>query len=85
MGYKRTKDCNLTNYDTSHHTVFFHPPVIMRSLHDAHEMNAYRAGHVCLSVRMIQLDNRWTDVDEIWYGRYATGDYPKIVLFNFLQ
>jgi hypothetical protein len=25
--------------------------VIMRSLHDVHEMNAYGAGYVCLSVR----------------------------------
>jgi hypothetical protein len=35
---------------------------IMHSLHDVHEMNAYGAGHVCLSVhlsvRMIQLENR---------------------------
>jgi hypothetical protein len=55
----------------------------MRSLHDVHEMNAYRARHVY--VRMIQLKDRWTDLDEIWYGRYAIGDYPKIVLYNFLQ
>jgi hypothetical protein len=27
----------------------------MHSLHDVHEMNAYRADHVCLSVRTIQL------------------------------
>jgi hypothetical protein len=54
----------------------------MRSLHDVHEMNAHRSGH--LSVRMIQLENRWTDLDEIWYGRYATGDYLKIVLLNSL-
>jgi hypothetical protein len=40
---------------------------------------------ICLSVCMIQLGNRWTDLDEIWYGCYALGAYPKIVLFNFLQ
>jgi hypothetical protein len=34
---------------------------------------------------MIQLENRLTDLDEIWYERYAIGEYPKIVLFNFLQ
>jgi hypothetical protein len=58
-----------------------------------HEMNAYRAGHVCLSVRlsvrlsirMIQFENHWTDLDELWYGRYVIGDYPKIVHYNFLQ
>jgi hypothetical protein len=33
----------------------------------------------CLSVRLIQLENRWTDLDEIWYGSYATGVYSKIV------
>jgi hypothetical protein len=58
---------------------------MMRSLHDVHEMNAHRAGHVCLSVRMIQLENRWTDLDEIWYGYYAIGDYPEIVLLSFLK
>jgi hypothetical protein len=57
----------------------------MRSLHNVHEMNANRADHVCLSVRMIQLDNLWTDLDEIWNGYYAIGIFPKIVLFNFLQ
>jgi hypothetical protein len=37
----------------------------MRSLLDVHEINGYRAGHVCLSVLMIQLENRLTDLDEI--------------------
>jgi hypothetical protein len=43
--------------------------LIVRSLHDVHEMNAFWAGHVCLSVclsiPMIQLENRWTDLHEI--------------------
>jgi hypothetical protein len=38
--------------------------VIMHSLHDVHEMNMCRAEYVCLSVHMIQLGNRWTDLDE---------------------
>jgi hypothetical protein len=38
-----------------------------------------------LSVRMFQLQKRWTDLDEILYGRYAIGIYPRIVLFNLLQ
>jgi hypothetical protein len=60
--------------------------IIMRSLHDLHEMNARRAGHVCVSARLIQLKkNRWTDLDEIWYGRYAIGDYREIVLLNILH
>jgi hypothetical protein len=33
---------------------------------------------------MIQLENWWTDLDEIGYGGYAVGDTPKIVLLNFL-
>jgi hypothetical protein len=37
-----------------------------------------------LSVRMIQL-NRWTDLDEILYGRCTIEFYLKIVLFSFLQ
>jgi hypothetical protein len=49
----------------------------MHSLQDVHEMNAYRAGHVDLSVHMIQLENCWMDLDEIWYGSYTIGDYPS--------
>jgi hypothetical protein len=55
------------------------------SLHDVYEMNTNRASHVCLSVRMIQLENRWTYLDEIWFGPHVIGDYLKIVLLNFLQ
>jgi hypothetical protein len=57
----------------------------MRSMHYVHKINLYMAGYICLSVHMIQLDNRWTDLDEIWYGRYTIGIYPKIVLFNLLH
>jgi hypothetical protein len=39
------------------------------------------AGH--LSVHIIQLENHWMDLDEIWYECYDIGDYPKIVLLNF--
>jgi hypothetical protein len=39
---------------------------IMLYLHEVHEMNAYRAGSVCLSVGTC-----WTDLTDIWYGRYA--------------
>jgi hypothetical protein len=41
--------------------------------------------HVCLSACVIQLENSWTDLDEILYGLYAIGGYPKLVLFNFVQ
>jgi hypothetical protein len=59
--------------------------VIICSLHNVHEMNVYRAGH-CLSVGLHDSTrDRWTDLDEIWYGHYATADYPKFILFNFLQ
>jgi hypothetical protein len=37
----------------------------MRSLNDVHEMNAYRAAYVRLSVQMIQVENSWKDLDEI--------------------
>jgi hypothetical protein len=43
----------------------------MRSLQDVYKIKAYRADHVCLSVRMVELENRFTDLGEIWYGRYA--------------
>jgi hypothetical protein len=49
---------------------------VMCSLHDVHEMNAFRTDHVSSFVRMIQVVNRWTDLDEIWYGRYAIGIFP---------
>jgi hypothetical protein len=39
---------------------------------------------VCLSICMIQLENHWMDLDEIWYRGCASGDYPKIIHFNFL-
>lgn len=48
------------------------------------EMNANRVGHVCLSVRVIQLEKRWTYLDEIWYWYYSVREYPEIVIFNFL-
>jgi hypothetical protein len=32
-----------------------------------------------------QLKNGLTDFSEILYGHYATGDYPKWVLLNFIQ
>jgi hypothetical protein len=57
----------------------------MHYFNDVHDMNAHRGGHICPSVRMIQVENRLTNLDEIWYGRYATGANPKIVIFNFLQ
>jgi hypothetical protein len=39
--------------------------IIMRYLHDANEMNAKRAGHVCLSVRLIAWLNSRT-ARRIW-------------------
>jgi hypothetical protein len=38
-----------------------------------------------MPVRMIQLENHWTDLDEIWYGYYAIREQPLTVFFNFLQ
>jgi hypothetical protein len=62
--------------------------IIMRSLQDVYDMNAYMAGQFCLSVcpsvRMIQLENRWTDLDEVWYGLYAIGLYSKMVLAHWI-
>jgi hypothetical protein len=46
---------------------------IMSSWHDVQEMNAYRAGHVCLSIRrsvgVIQLENHSTDLDDLDFVR----------------
>jgi hypothetical protein len=32
---------------------------------------------------MTEPENRWTDSDEILYGRYAIGDYPKLELISY--
>jgi hypothetical protein len=47
----------------------------MCSLHNFHEINAYRA----MSVR-IQLENWWTDLDVMWCRHCAIGVYHKISL-----
>jgi hypothetical protein len=57
--------------------------IFVCSLRDVQEMRACRADHVCLSVYVFE--NRWTDLDEIWYGHYDIGVYSKIVLSDFLQ
>jgi hypothetical protein len=60
----------------------------MRSLHEVHEISAYSAGLVCpsvrQSVRMIELYNSWSDLDEISYGLYAIGVYSKLVLAHWM-
>jgi hypothetical protein len=57
--------------------------VVVHYLHDAHEMNAYRADHVfCLSVHMNQVKIHWMDLDHI-SCRHAIEVYPKILLFSF--
>jgi hypothetical protein len=58
----------------------------MHSLHDIREMNMHRADDVCLPICPCdQLENCWTDLDELWYGHYTIGVYPTIILFRFLQ
>jgi hypothetical protein len=34
------------------------------------------------SVNLIQLENPCTDMDEIWYGRYAIEGYPKKIYLS---
>jgi hypothetical protein len=34
---------------------------------------------------MFQLENSWTDFNEIQYGYSTIGSYPRVTLFNFLQ
>jgi hypothetical protein len=52
-------------------------------------MNAYRAADVSVhpSVRLylgiVELENSWMVLDEIWCGRYVTADYPKTVFSVF--
>lgn len=43
-------------------------------------MRAYMAQQVCQSVRMIQLENRCTSLDYVWYGRCASWDDVAIVI-----
>jgi hypothetical protein len=37
------------------------------------------------SIRMFQLENSWTEFDEIWYERYANGVHSNLVRFNLLH
>jgi hypothetical protein len=39
---------------------------------------------VCPSVCMIQLENQWVDLYQIWNGHYAIADCLKVILFNLL-
>jgi hypothetical protein len=68
---------------------YFTYQCLVLSLHDVEEMNGCKADHVCLSsclyAFLIQLQNRWTDLDYIWFGGYSTGGYRKIILINFLR
>jgi hypothetical protein len=63
--------------------------VDMCSLHNVHELYTHRAGHVLLtihlSIHMIQHENCWTNLDENWCRCYAIWDYPKTILYIFLQ
>jgi hypothetical protein len=51
-----------------------------RSLHDVPEVVSQRTGYLCLSVRMFQLQNRWTDSDAFRHGHYAIESYPNLVI-----
>jgi hypothetical protein len=42
-------------------------PIRFRSYHDVHAVNAYRAGLVCLSVGVFQLENCWVHLCQILY------------------
>jgi hypothetical protein len=57
--------------------------VVMCSLHNIQEKNAYRTVHVC--VHMFQLENLWEDFDDILNACYTTESHPKCVLLQFLQ
>jgi hypothetical protein len=56
--------------------------IFMSCLHDVH---IGLTMSVRPSVRMIQQENCWKDLDEIWYGRYAVGVCLKTLVFNFPQ
>jgi hypothetical protein len=47
--------------------------LVILYLHDVHKMKAVWSDRVsiCPSVRVFQLENRWADFDEIWYGCFA--------------
>jgi hypothetical protein len=40
-----------------------------------------RHNHLCAKITR----ECWTDFHEIWCGRYATVDFSKLTLYNFLQ
>jgi hypothetical protein len=36
-----------------------------------------------MSVRMLKLENSWTDFIVVWYEYYAPGGHPTFLPFNF--
>lgn len=49
-------------------------------------MKEYKADvSVGMSVRMFQIEDRWTDFDEIWYRHYAMLNHPNNVTFRFMR
>lgn len=59
---------------------FFGDPVLLGVLHAP-----VSAKNTLMYVCMIQLMNHWSDLDEISHECYPIWDFPKIVLFNYLQ
>jgi hypothetical protein len=57
----------------------------MRSLHDVREINSRKAALLSLSVSRFQLENRWTDFDEMLYGQYNIPDTFNLIRTNMLQ
>jgi hypothetical protein len=39
----------------------------------------------CPSLLIQYIENNWTDFHEVWYGRYATGDFFKFSTLNFVH
>lgn len=70
-------------------TFVFHNHTIMHSLHEVHERNTLQACHIRPSIHqsvcIFQLENSYTDKNEIWYGCCTNGDHLQIILLNILR
>jgi hypothetical protein len=59
--------------------------IILIYLHNVHKPKACRAESVCLPVGMFEIDNRWTDSNQICCDFFAARGQSILLFHIFLQ
>jgi hypothetical protein len=78
--HRQSHDATQGSAEKGHSPIFNLLPFLKIKM-QAHGITELRA---CLCVQF-QLLNKQPDFQETWYERYAAGDHPNVVRFNFLQ